>query len=134
MNDALKVGLTNQKCLTVDEAVTAAALKSGSLPVLGTPAVAALMEATACESVTPYLGEGETTVGSLLNIRHLSPDPVGATVICKSLLTAAEGKKLTFSLLVLDHNGIAAEGEHQRFIVESRRFLEKAEGKGKKRA
>ena len=54
----VKIGAAAQRSLTVDEKNTAAAAGSGSLAVLGTPFMIALMEAATCDAVSPFLEEG----------------------------------------------------------------------------
>ena len=59
------------------ESQTAKMLGSGDLEVLGTPALAAMIEQTAKEAVKDQLSVGETTVGTVLELRHLFPSAVG---------------------------------------------------------
>lgn len=125
----LKAGIHNKKCLTVGESETALRMGSGSLPVLATPAMIALMEATAAESIAPLLEPGVTSVGTKISVSHISADPVGVTVICESTLTEVDGRKLVFSIMVRDRVGIVGEGVHERFLVKSERFMKKAEAK-----
>ncbi|MEA4912327.1 MAG: hotdog domain-containing protein [Oscillospiraceae bacterium] len=122
----IAAGVKNKKYLTVGDADTALRIGSGSLPVLATPRVAALMEAAACESVEALLEPGATSVGTRLELAHLSADPVGATVVCESELTEVDGRRLVFRLVLRDGAGVAAEATHERFIVQRDRFLQKA--------
>ena len=122
-------GIKGKKEQIVTKELTAEVVGSGTLPVYATPAMAALMEQTAYESVEPYLKEGEGTVGSLLNISHLSPSVVGAKIICESELIQVEGKKLVFHVKASDEAGIIGEGEHVRFIISEEKFMEKAASK-----
>lgn len=125
----LKTGIKGTLSCKVTEALTAVSMKSGTLPVYATPAMAALMEETAYKSVEPYLGEGEGTVGSGLNISHSSPSYLGSEVTCESVLTAVEGKKLVFHVIAADEAGTVGEGEHIRYIINQEKFLEKAKNK-----
>lgn len=104
----LRVGIEGEGRLTVTENDTAAAVGSGSLRVFATPAMAALMEKTALDSVAPFLEEGATTVGTALDIRHTAATPVGLEVVCRSTLTAVDGRRLVFSLSVEDACGPSA--------------------------
>lgn len=108
---------------------TAEAVGSGLLPVYATPMMAALMELTASTSVQEQLEAGQGTVGSMLNISHVSPTPVGMKVWAETEVTAVEGRKLTFSVKAYDQRGLIGEGSHQRFIIDSARFMEKCEKK-----
>lgn len=93
--------------------------------MLGTPAMMALMENAAMQAVQDALEEGMTTVGGHIAASHLKPTAKGKTVSATAVLTAVEGRKLTFKVTAQDENGIIGEGEHLRFIVDRRRFLEK---------
>ena len=124
----LRVGIEGEGRLTVTENDTAAAVGSGSLRVFATPAMAALME-TALDSVAPFLEEGATTVGTALDIRHTAATPVGLEVVCRSTLTAVDGRRLVFSLSVEDACGPVGEGTHERFIVAAAKFQSKADAK-----
>lgn len=125
----LEEGIKGSGSLKVTKELTAVEMKSGTLPVFATPAMAALMEETAYKSVADYLLSGECTVGSGLNISHISPSCLGADIECESILTKVEGKKLIFHVTARDKAGIIGEGEHIRYIVNGDRFLKKAENK-----
>ncbi|MCD8091183.1 MAG: thioesterase family protein [Clostridiales bacterium] len=125
----LTPGIKGKSETTVTPENTAKAMKSGSLDVFATPAMIALMEEAAYKSVASEVGEGNGTVGTYLNINHLSASPVGMKIICESELTAVEGRKLVFSLKVYDEAGLIGEGEHQRFIVANEKFQAKADKK-----
>ncbi len=115
--------------VTVTESNTADALGSGLLPVFATPSMIALMENASAKCAEPLLGEGETTVGTELNVKHVSATPIGMEVRCESTLTAADGRRLTFAVRAYDECGLIGEGTHERFIVKSERFLSKANAK-----
>ena len=122
----LTVGLKNKKTITVQEKDTAAVHGSGLLPVLATPALIALMEGTAMESVQPHLGEGEGTVGTRIDVRHMAATPVGGTVACESELIEIDRRRLVFSLHAYDGSGVTVgEGTHERFIINNEKFMGK---------
>lgn len=108
---------------------TAEAVGSGLLPVYATPMMVALMELTASSSVQAQLEEGQGTVGSMLNVSHVSPTPIGMKVWAETEVTAVEGRKLTFAVKAYDERGLIGEGTHQRFIIDNARFMEKCEKK-----
>ena len=125
----LEAGIKGYQELTVTEGDTAKAHKSGTLDVLATPRMAALIEETAWRSVAGELEEGMGTVGIKLDLGHLAPTPVGMKVWCESLLTGVDGRKLTFSITVFDGAGKIGEGLHERFIIEETKFQAKADKK-----
>lgn len=125
----LKEGICGHQEMVVTEDDTAVALKSGTLQVLATPAMIALIEETAWKSVAPELESGCSTVGTSLNLKHLSASPVGMKVTCCTKLVEIEGRRLMFDVEVSDEKGKVGEGIHERFIVQSDKFQEKADSK-----
>lgn len=125
----LKTGITGEaRCLVTPE-TTAANLGSGALEVFATPAMIALIEKAAWQSVQPMLEEGCGTVGTALRVRHLSATPVGMEVVAKTELQEVDGRRLVFKVEVHDAKGMVGDGEHERFIVKNDSFLKKAKGK-----
>lgn len=111
---------------TVTEAMTAERLGSGDVPVLGTPALLAMIEAAAVAAVADHLDDGDTTVGSALELDHVAPTPVGVRVEATAALREVEGRRLRFAFEVTDPAGPVARGSHVRVIVDRRRFLASA--------
>ena len=130
----LTIGIKGNRELIVTEELTAKAIGSGELPVLATPAVIAMAEETAWRSVAAFLEPGQGTVGTKLDVEHISATPVGMKVKCETELTEIDRRKLTFSVTVFDEAGVVAKGTHCRFIVENEKFLKKAESKAEKNA
>lgn len=114
---------------TVTENNTAKNVGSGSLSVYATPAMLALIERAACEAIKGVLNEGETSVGTLLNVKHLSATPVGMQVSATAELVEREGRRLVFKVAANDECGLIGEGMHERFIVYSEKFTEKTYSK-----
>ncbi len=112
----------------VTEEMTAQAVRSGSLRVLATPVIAAWMEEASTEAIRSLLPEGITTVGTRLELDHVSPTPVGARVRVESRLVKTEGRKYTFEVTAEDENGVCAKGTHIRYAVKIEPFLKKAYG------
>ena len=125
----LKVGLSRTKELMVTEQMTAQAMASGTLPVYATPCMVALMEDTAKDIVAPYLEDGQSTVGTALNIKHVSATPVGVTVRCEATLTEIDRKRLVFEVKAYDTAGVIGEGTHERFIIDCDKFMTKTNAK-----
>lgn len=108
---------------------TAKEVGSGDLLVYATPCMVALMEGAACDAVAGALDDGQTTVGTALNIEHVAATPVGLEVRAEAEVTAVEGKVITFNLRAFDEAGEIGRGTHRRVIVGSQKFLDKAYGK-----
>ena len=125
----LKTGIRNRKEMTVTPNETAASAGSGGQPVFSTPHMIALMETTAWSSVEPFMDEGKSTVGTHLDIAHLSASPVGAHIVCESELTLIDRRRLVFRVTASDDAGLIGEGTHERFIVDIDKFMSRAEAK-----
>lgn len=125
----LTVGISNEIEKEVTKENTALALGSGMLEVFATPAMIAMMEEACMKSVQPELEEGSGTVGTGLNIGHLSATPVGMKVRCISKLVEVDGRKLAFDVQVFDEAGLVGQGTHERFIIQNEKFLKKAQKK-----
>ena len=108
---------------------TAKTVGSGLLEVFATPAMIALMEKTASDSVAPYLEEGEGTVGVRLDVVHTAATPIGMTVRCESELVQIDRKRLVFSVVAFDDAGEIGRGTHERFIINNEKFLSKTYAK-----
>lgn len=122
----LETGIRGSRTETVTEENTAAAYGSGTLRVFATPAMIALMEHTALGSVAPYLEEGTTTVGTMLNVKHTAPSVVGSVITCESELIEIDRRRLVFTVRAFDEAGEIGSGTHERFIVDCEKFFTKA--------
>ena len=122
----LQPGLKGTASGTVERRDTAKEMGSGSLLVLATPAMAALMEQAACNAVAAELEEGVTSVGTRLDLRHDAATPVGMEVTAEATLTAVDGRRLTFTIEAADEKGPIGSCAHERVLVTAERFLERA--------
>ena len=123
---SVEVGIRGYAEDIVNQNNTAQAACSGALTVFGTPFMVALMEKAAWTSIAPYLAPGDSTVGTKLNISHLSATPVGMKVWAESEITLVDGKRIELKVSAYDEKGLIGEGTHERFIVTDQRFLSKA--------
>ena len=128
----LSLGLRNTVELQVTPDKTARSVQSGGLDVLATPVLIGLMEKCAWQSVYSCLPEQTDTVGTFIEMKHLSPTPVGLTVSCTSDLIDINDRELTFRIEAFDKVGKIAEAIHKRFIIKTNRFQDKANEKLKK--
>ena len=125
----ITVGMKGEVGTTVEREDTALEVGSGSLLVYATPCMVALMEGAACEAIAEALGENQTTVGTALNIEHISATPVGLDVRAEAIVTAVEGKVISFEIKAFDEAGEIGRGTHKRVIINSQKFLEKTYSK-----
>ena len=125
----LEAGVKGTQTVEVVYENTATAVGSGVLEVFATPCMIALMEKTACDSVIPFLEDGDGTVGTEVNVKHLAATPIGMTVRCESELLNVDGRKLLFKVEAYDETGLIGEGMHERFIVNNEKFQSKTNAK-----
>lgn len=123
------VGMKGEVSTIVEREDTAKEVGSGSLLVYATPCMVALMEGAACEAIEEAIDETKTTVGTELNIQHISATPVGLEVRAEAVVTAVEGKVITFEIHAYDEAGEIGKGTHKRVIVPTQKFLDKAYSK-----
>jgi len=122
---AIEIGTKGIATALVEKEDTAQIVGSGDLLVYATPCMVALMEGAACESIAPMLAEGESSVGTMMNVAHTSATPVGMEVRAESLVTAVDGRKVSFEIVAFDEAGEIGRATHERFIIKADRFLEK---------
>ena len=112
--------------LVVTAGDTALAVYSGGLQVLATPRLIALMEEAAAAALAPFLPDGWQTVGIRLDVRHTAATPVGATVMATARLIEVDRRRLVFAVMASDDAGEIGVGFHERFLIESAPFMERA--------
>ena len=125
----ITVGMKGEVSTLVEREDTAKEVGSGSLLVYATPCMVALMEGAACEAIEAAMDETKTSVGTELNIQHISATPVGLEVRAEAVVTDIAGKVITFEIHAYDEAGEIGKGTHKRVIVPTQKFLEKAYNK-----
>jgi len=121
----IQPGMTREETFTVEERHLAPHVGSGAARVLATPWMIGFMEGTSHRLIAQVLPEGYSSVGSLVNVRHLAPTPAGATVRVRSEVLAVEGSRVTLHIQAWDTVEQVGEGTHERFIIEVARFLKR---------
>ncbi len=125
MERQIPQGVQGKETLSVTYEDTAACYGSGLVKVFATPAMVALMEKTCLNSVLPYLPEGSGTVGVKVDIVHSRATPVGMNVTCESKLLEVDRRRLVFEVVARDEKGEIGSGRHERFVIDTRKFMEK---------
>lgn len=124
-----EIGIKGIAELTVSSNKLAVNVGSGSLEVFATPVMTMLMEKSACNCLADYMKNDETTVGTELNIQHVSATPEGMKVYAEAVLTAINGREFTFEVTAYDESGLIGKGTHKRFLVFGEKFTAKAKSK-----
>ena len=125
----IEIGKKFEIKILVSENDTAKAVGSGTLEVFATPRMIALMEEAAYKCIADELEEGASSVGTLMNVEHLSATPVGMDVYATAEVSAVEGRKISFIVEAYDEKGIIGKGTHDRFVVFSEKFVAKTYSK-----
>ncbi len=125
----ITVGMKGTVKTVAEKEDTALEVGSGSLLVYATPCMVALMEGAACEAIGACLPEEKTSVGTYLQIDHISATPVGLEVWAEAEVTEVAGSTVTFQVTAYDEAGKIGEGIHKRAIITAQRFLEKTYAK-----
>ncbi len=125
----IETGIKGHKEQIVTPEMSAARVGSGLVDVFATPMLVALVEQTCYESVLSHLDEGQGTVGTLVNVSHLSATPIGKRVWCDSELTEVDRRRLVFSVKAYDEAGLIGEGTHERFVIDTAKFMDKLKAK-----
>ena len=123
----ITIGHTGTATRIVADNETAKVVKSGSLPVLATPVLSALMEEAACDALKDSLTGDETTVGGFIGLTHKAPTLPGKRITATATVTDVKGKKITFHITASDDAGEIGEADHTRFVVLAHPFMEKKE-------
>ena len=125
------IGMKCQVQQPVTEALTAASIGSGSLSVFGTPYMLAMMENAALTCLQTFLPEGQSSVGTHLDVKHTAPSPIGIIVTAEAEIVAVSenGRMIDFTVRAWDEKGPIGEGTHTRAIINSERFLNKCNAK-----
>jgi len=111
------------KTFVVKQSETADAIKSGKLPVLSTPYLIAYMENTTWEGVEEELGEGYTTVGSYMDVKHLAPTGVDQEMKIVSNKSKKSEKMYSFRIEAYAGDNKIGEANHDRVVVEEKSFM-----------
>jgi len=112
--------------VVVDEDMTATHVGSGTVTVLATPQLVALIERAAVALVDPSLPDGLTSVGAALAIDHLAPTPPGVEVTATVRVEERDARKVRLSFVVADPGGDVARGSHVRVLVDRAAFERQA--------
>lgn len=123
--DGFELGLARVLEFRVSAADTAVRQGSGALEVLATPRLIAWLEAATCAVADSVLDSARTSVGARVEVEHLAPSPVGATIVTTAVVTHVEGNLVTFSVVGVDAAGgaVVGRGTVTRAVVDRSRFL-----------
>ena len=102
--------------------------------VFSTPSMIAEMEETCRLLLKEEFLQDEDwdSVGTLVNIRHLKPTPVGTEVKLKARVIDVKDRRVTFEVDAVDKIEKIGEGLHERTVINVPEFRERFNKKIKK--
>jgi fluoroacetyl-CoA thioesterase len=118
MKDTLEWEVTDKLCTT-----------RGEYKVFSTPSMTLMVEMAAQKLAAPHLKPGQGQVGIAVNIRHMAPTPVGKKVRAEVELVNVDRRKLAFKIKVYDEVEQVGEAEHERFVIDVDKYLERLKKK-----
>ncbi len=127
--DCIQTGAYLEEEYLVEEKNLATHVGSGSARVLATPWLIGFMERTSHRLLARCLPQGFSSVGTVVNIRHLAPTPLGSTVRVRAEVMGIEGSLVNLKVQAWDEQELAGEGAHQRFVIDEARFLKRVNAK-----
>ena len=130
--EGLSVGDKHEGKMVVTEEHTAAKYGSGLVPVLSTPCAVGFFEMACKELVDSHLKKGQSTVGSSVSIKHTAATPVGMNATFSVEVTAIDGRRVRFHGIGTDEVEQFAEAEHERFVIDYDRFMQRVSSKATK--
>ena len=133
LTEFIKPGMSLETTFQVEAQHSAAHLGSGSLRVLATPIMIAFMESTSHRLLAQRLPAGYSSVGMLVNVRHLAPTPLGNTVRVLSEVLEVDNLRVTFRVQAWDQSEQIGDGQHQRMVIDEARFLRRVQAKSASR-
>ena len=128
---SIPIGAKGVAEMIVTEDKTAAAIGSGSVKVFATPWMIAMLELSACSALAPYYEEGQSSVGTHLDVSHDAATPVGMKVHAEAEVIEVDRRRIVLSVAAYDEMGLIGKGRHERFLIDAEKFIAKAESKGK---
>ncbi len=124
MKERLQPGISHELSRIVSRDMCVEFLGEKYMPVYSTPAMIWDMEEAARVALHPYLDEGEESVGTAINVKHLAATPIGMKVTARATLVELDRRRCVFEVEAFDEKGKIGEGTIERFIINIARFAE----------
>jgi fluoroacetyl-CoA thioesterase len=126
----IPIGTTGSFSLVVTPEHVASRFKDATLPpVLATPVMIMVMENAALNAIKPYLGAGESALGTRVDVRHLAATPAGRRVTGEAKVTKVDGRRIEFSIRATDGPEEIGVGTHERMVVNLAKLAERMKAK-----
>jgi Predicted thioesterase len=129
MKSAPRIGTTGETKFTVTEQLCIEFATDGMPAVLSTPNLIGILERTARQTIAPFLEADERSVGVEIELRHLAPTPVGASVTATARVIGSAGRFVDFQIEARDGQELIARGVHKRAVVRVSSFAHRLKSK-----
>jgi fluoroacetyl-CoA thioesterase len=127
---SIPVGATGSFSLVVMPGHLASHFKDITLPpVLATPVMIMIMENAALNAIKPYLGDGESALGTSVDVRHMAATPAGRRVTGEAKVTSVDGRRIEFSVRATDGSEEIGAGTHERVVIQLAKLAERLKAK-----
>ncbi|WP_420132019.1 thioesterase family protein [Rhodopseudomonas sp.] len=120
--DIITVGMSAERQITVALEQTVQHFVPYMPPVFATPLMILEMEMTSGEAIHPALPQGWVTVGTGVDIRHLTPALVGQVVRTTSKVIAVEQRSIGFEVACWVGTRKIGDGKHLRGLIDVAAF------------
>jgi fluoroacetyl-CoA thioesterase len=128
----IPIGTTGQASLIVRQEHLASQLKSSLLPpVLATPIMILVMENAALNAIRPFLDEGESAVGTVVDVRHIAATPIGQQVTAEARVIEVSDRRIVFAVAARDEVEEIGSGTHERAVVDLQRIARRLKAKSR---
>ncbi|MDQ2961638.1 MAG: thioesterase family protein [Pseudomonadota bacterium] len=127
---SIPVGAQGSFSLVVTPDLLADRFKDATLPaILATPVMIMIMENAALNAIKPYLGAGESALGTRIDVRHLAATPAGRRVTGEAEVTKVDGRRIEFRIRATDGGEEIGIGTHERMVIDLAKFSERMKTK-----
>ena len=129
MKPSLSPGVSFRREIRVDRERTIDFMGEAAR-VYATPALVRDLEVTCREGLLEHLDPGEDSVGTRIELDHLAPTLLDATVEIAATVAEVKGRLVTFEIGARDNVEEIARGKHVRFVVDTAKTVERLRAKG----
>lgn len=129
MRSKPQVGTLGQTTFVVETKHCIEFATDGMPAVLSTPNLIGILERTARQAIEPFLQADERSVGVEIELRHLAPALLGATVTAAARVIGVSGRFVDYQIEARSGNELLARGVHKRAVVRMQSFAERAKAK-----
>jgi predicted thioesterase len=129
MADDLRPGLTGEAELQVASEHAADRFGAAGMDVFASAIMVGLMENAAINAADHLLPAGSQTVGTGMTFKHTAPTPLQGKVRARAELLEVDGRRLVFRVEAFDSWESIGSAEHERFVVQRERFMQRVNDK-----